>query len=498
MHFKASLFEIKKGYRKIKQLAKESLQNKDYEQFNKYFKHCVTIASQFNWIYRDDELEDLQYAYANTVITNRQNQTYKADPNNWVFYDDYCTSYVLALQWLSALSKTGNNILYITAQNPSAQRVDLNIISDIKKLSNVTVEVIPDESPTNRANYLYNLITTFNASKLFLHKALNSLVDIPLCVLPDSIIKYNINLADQFFWMGCKWIDYNIEFRPFGASVSVQQRGLRKDQLLMVPFYPIDENRSFQGFPELCSNRLVIFSGGDFYKTVDKKNTYWLLVKELLTRYPNVVFLFATKRSAQCNESINRFIKENHFEDRFCYIHYRQDIYQVFAHCDIYMGTSPISGSLMSQLAAINSKPILQYYPPGTQDDETEQAICINEQFPISFSSKKEFMAEAERLICDREYREQQGKRLNNAMMHESQFNQLVDKTVQTDKNQMPLGIYEINYSRLTKRWLELRDTRVSDIGNYIYSILGSRECLRSLPTLFIKKNFFRFLGPKS
>ena len=59
----------------------------------------------------------------------------------------------------------------------------------------------------------------------------------------------------------------------------------------------------------------------------------------------------------------------------------------------------------MSQLAAINSKPILQYYEPGTPDDETEQAICINEAFDISFQDEYGFMVEADRLITDLRYR---------------------------------------------------------------------------------------------
>lgn len=491
MHFKASLLEIKLGYRKIKSIAHACLVTKDYDRFNKYFNYCVTIVSQFNWIYRDDEMEDLQHEYADAII-NKSDRSYNPNQNNWVFYDDYSTSYVLALQWMSALSNTGKNILYITSQYSFEKRIDLCIIDTIKNMPNVSVCVIPAGTLEERANLLYRTIIDFGSSKLILHKGMNSLVNIPLSVLPSNIEKYNINLGDQFFWMGAKWLDYNIEFRPFGASVSSQLRGLKREQLLMVPFYPANENRPFQGFPPICNNKTVIFSGGDFYKTIDQHHSYWDLVKAILDKHKDVIFLFATKRSYNCQLFIEDFIKKNHFEDRFCYIQYRQDIFQVFAHCDIYMGTSPISGSLMSQLAAINGKPILQYYPPGTQDDETEQAICINEHFPISFSNKKDFLDEAERLLNDRNFRRNQGMRLKKAMMNESQFNQLVNTTLVSDKSQMPLGIYQINHSYLTKRWLKSRDERVSDIGEYIYSIIGAKDCIRSIPSLFIKKNLNR------
>ena len=202
----------------------------------------------------------------------------------------------------------------------------------------------------------------------------------------------------------------------------------------MVPFYPADDNNDFIGFPPECTHdRVVIFSGGDYYKTLDEKRTFWNLVKRLLKSYPQVVFLFATKNIPEGDSEIKGFISENGLEGRFIYIQFRPDIYQVFAHCDIYMGTCPTSGSLMSQLAAVHSKPVLQYYAPGTPDDETEQALCINEHFPISFDDKESFFEEADRLITDPAYRERQGQRLRRAMMQHEQFNRLVADTLMSE-----------------------------------------------------------------
>lgn len=59
-----------------------------------------------------------------------------------------------------------------------------------------------------------------------------------MCRLPKPITRYLINLQDQTFWLGGNAIDYSIEFRPFGASVSMERRGLKREQLLMLPFYP--------------------------------------------------------------------------------------------------------------------------------------------------------------------------------------------------------------------------------------------------------------------
>ena len=77
----------------------------------------------------------------------------------------------------------------------------------------------------------------------------------------------------------------------------MERRGLKREQLLMLPFYPVKDPNPFQGFPLEANGHLTIFSGGDIYKTLDKRRTYWKLVKMILDKYPDVVFLFATKHN---------------------------------------------------------------------------------------------------------------------------------------------------------------------------------------------------------
>ena len=482
-----SLRDIKQGYHGLKKIAQKSAQKGDYSNTIKYIDHCVTVASQFNWIYADDEIEELLDILAQSIIDTSFVGEYVADENNWVFFDDYCTSYVLALQWMKALSKTGKNIRYITTQSSFKGDHNISILPEIEKLSNVTIDIVPDGSYFDRSNHLFHAIVTFKASKVILHKAMNSLIQLPLCVLPKEISIYNINLGDQFFWLGVRHIDYNIEFRPFGTAVSLKRRGFIKKQILMIPFYPANEGRAFQGFPKECEGKLVIFSGGDYYKTWDKGETFWRLVKNVLDTHPNVVFLYAIKRKAIGTEKVEKFIRENQFEGRFIQIERRNDIFQVFAHCDIYMGTCPISGSLMSQLAAINGKPILQYYPPGTPDDETEQALCINDSFPISFTTESGFYAEANSLIINPDYRKKQGNRIRAAMMQPEQFDKLVAETLRTNQSQMGIIVPSIDFRIIDKRWLMLEKMGFTDAGSYLYSLLNG-SCLFIAPGLFIKK----------
>ena len=486
-----TLRDIRQGYHGLKRLAQKSAKIGDYATSMKYIGHCATIASQFNWIYADDELEELLDIIARAKINTKLAKGFEPIEDNWVFFDDYCTSYVLALQWMNALSKTGKSILYVTSQFSFEGRRDISILGDIEKLPNVVVDVVPDGGIFDRVNYLYNSLLKFRGSKIILHKAMNSLIQLPLCILPKEITVYNINLGDQFFWLGVRHINYNIEFRPFGATVSIQQRGFKAEQLLMIPFYPANENRPFEGFPKGCDGKLVIFSGGDYYKTWDKNKTFWHLVKALLDTFPDVVFLFATKNNVngiKGIQDIQNFICVNHFEHRFFYSSFRHDIFQVFANCDIYMGTCPISGTLMSQLAAINGKPILQYYPPGTPDDETEQAICFNDDFRISFTDKSAFLSEASRLISDAQYRHKQGQRLKAAIISPLQFETLVTKTLETNVSQLSIDFHPVDYLFLDKRWFELERVGFTDAGAFLFSLLGKWACFKYAPFLFVKK----------
>lgn len=494
--FRLTQRDIQQGYKGIRKLALEAVKKNDYCTALSYIHHCSTIAGQFNWIYSDAIIEDLLQKIAEGTI-NTSEVGFKPDSNRWVLYDDWCTSYVLAIQWMEAMAKSGKGILYITSRDLSKPNRNASILNRVEAFPNVSVHIVPQGNEIERAQDIYNAVIGFNASKLILHKgAVSSPVNLALYVLPKGVCKYIINLSDQTFWLGSKAIDYSLEFRQFGASVSLQKRGLRKEQLLLVPFYPADDRNDFAGFPEECSqDKVIIFSGGDYYKTLNKKRTYWKLVKTILNKYPQVVFLFATKNIPEGDAEIYSFIKDNSFESRFIYINFRPDIYQVFKHCDIYMGTSPTSGSLMSGLACVNAKPILQYYEPGTTDDETEQSICFNEQYSISFTDEAAFLKEAAKLINDVKYRKSQGRRLQRAIISTEQFDKLVLDTLESDKTQIPIIEYAVDYKELNRRWYYLEKAGYTKSGTYIYGLLKKWRCLVSAPGIFVKKNLNRIFG---
>ena len=484
--------EIQQAYNGFKDLARKSLEAHKVGNALGYMDCCAILAQQFNWIYADDELELMEKRIGEQLLSEPVTD-YEVDPGRVVLFDDFCATYILAVQYLDALSTMGKKVLYVTS-NSSQNEVTKTFFDRISQIPNVEILKVTGKIYSEVILSIYHSVLDFHPSKLLLHIKASSRIIPALHVLPNQIEKYLINLADQTFWLGARSIDYCIEFRPFGVSVSLERRGLKREQLLMQPFYPVKDPNPFQGFPEGAKGHLTIFSGGDIYKTLDSRRTYWKLVKMILDKHPNVVFLFATKHNPMGDAAIKKFVSENHFEGRFFYVGFRPDIFEVLNHCDIYMGTFPASGSLMTQLAATNATPVLQYYYPGTPDDETEQALCINEKFPISFQDIDKFMQEADHLITDARYRKQQGERIKHAMISPEQFNTVLEQTLETNRSQFPVETKVVDYAHLDNRWYELEKCGFGSTLSFIVGELGKKNCKKYVPTLYYKKQIMSFM----
>jgi len=489
---KISKRDIRQGYKGIKHLAKKAFNRGDVEKSLEYIDNCAIVAQQFNFIYADYELEDLLRKIGEKVLPETP-KNYQSIKNRVVFYDDFCVSFILALQYIEALVAANKEILYVSLDGKDGRFE--TILEKIKGYKNVKIKTIENQNRCQSISDIYSTIIDYRPEKIFLHIFAKSPIVPALYHLPQKTEKYIINLADQTFWLGAGAVDYLLEFRQFGVSVSQQRRGVKPEQQLLIPFYPVVDGNPFQGFPEgmQIEGKVVIFSGSDLYKVLDKKRMYWHLVKRVMDTFPEVVFWFATKIQGKNTELINEFIRENHYEGRFFYTPFRRDINEVLAHIDIFMGTCPVCGSLMSQLAARNATPILQYYYPGTPDDETEQAICVNEDFPISYQDEELFMAEADKLINDADYRKKQGERLQRAMVSPKQFNTMVADAISENETPMPLKPFAVDYELLDNRWFELQELGHVNIIPYLTGILGKKNVLKYCPLLFIKKQLSRF-----
>ena len=247
-----------------------------------------------------------------------------------------------------------------------------------------------------------------------------------------------------------------------------------------MPYYPIVTKAEFQGFPAETEEKVVVFTGGEYYKTVDWDNSYWRLVIQLLLDNPSAVVLYAGKGDTDNRDkAIRELAGGQNLAKRLIPIGFRTDINEVFAHCDIYMGTSPMSGGLMCQYAAFNSKPILQYYRPDmAANNETEQVLDYNGKLNVSFTESKAFLAEARKLIDSEAYRLARGKELHDCLITKEQFDILLKQTIDSNQTQVVITMQHIDYDAFTRWWFYLEEKGISNCRGYLLSLLKRRKYL--------------------
>lgn len=499
MMLKLTIQDIQKSYALMKQRAQELYADGNAVAAWHIMSNAESLIQEFNWEYTDDDLEQLLQQIAEKWIPQIPINNSQAPINNRVVVlDDWCTSYVLVLQYLDALVAAGKEILYITSRDIQNSNRE-NIISRISQYPKLTYLIIPNTSmPIDKwVLDVYRHIIDYQPSKVIAHIGPCSSFLPVIARLPENLPIYRSNLDDQLFWLGRSVIDYSLEFRPFGVAVSRERRKLKPEQQLYVPFYPVVDGNPFEGFPKLPKDSVILFSGGDFYKTLDPDYNYWNLVKQVLQENPKAVLLFATKNGLRTQQDfLDRFVKENHLEKQFLFIGFRSDINEVFAHADIFLGTCPVCGSLTSQLAAMNHKPILQYYLPSTDDDETEQALNYNNPtLQLSFIDKDAFLAEAKRLINDADYRKQQGELAYQSTIKPEQFNKVFMDAITT--NVAPCPTKKIDYAEVARRWFWPEQMGFDDHLSYLEPQLRRFGLLFRFPLLWVKYNYQRYITQK-
>jgi hypothetical protein len=292
-----------------------------------------------------------------------------------------------------------------------------------------------------KSQWVYDEICAFGEKKILMNFGEWPIeLSVACAALPAECIRFRINLADHCFWAGVSCTDYTFEFRKYGANLTYNDRGLQRDRIIYMPFYPIMKESTFEGFPKECVGKFIFFSGGAVYKIVDGHNTYFKLCKQILNACPNSVILFAGADAE--NNVLANGIKQYGLQGRFIPIGYRKDILEVFNHCDVYINTHPLGGGLMCQYAAHCSKPILNYKNNGIEE-------CIAQKTDCAFTSftEEDLIDEAVRLYSDKEYRMERGEIMQNAVITKDEFDKALLSYLLSNK-----PIYEVQWEENFKQ----------------------------------------------
>lgn len=470
--------EIVRGYDFLKRKAIRCVSQGRVNESIAWVKHACTVANELNWMYHDEDLSSLMDTLSCCMVPACDTE-FEPKKNRVVFYDQYGKYFILALQYLNALVEAGYEILYILSDYVPADEKTF-IVDDLRLNPHIHVEVIPlSLSYSERVARIQQLTLDFAPEKIFLHVKMFSAFNLVLPSLPRTIQTYYIDLQDHAMWIKNHQIDFVMPYRVFGATIDIEKRGFRPEQVLLMPYYPIDKKSEFLGFPKETEGKVIIFTGGDFYKTINDDNAYWSLLKQILTSNPSAMVLYGGKgEEKELKKKVAaEFGDAPGIAKRFMLLPFRTDINEVFRHCDIYLATTPMSGGLMCQYAAINAKPILQFYPPQlASNNETEQVINFNGVARISYTNKEEFLKEAKRLIEDVDYRKARGEELQKNIIKYWQFNELFARTISTNVNQCAYELESINYEALVNWWLSLEHIGLFTTRNYLLSLLKKKK----------------------
>lgn len=434
-------------YKFFKNQAKKAVANKNYNKAILCIEAACKIAYTINFIFADYELENLTQKISSILLTPKKNY---GDLRNVILYDCFALpNRGLTQQYLRALSDIYDNILFIVRQDESD--LDVRIKKEVECYSNVNICFInsKNNSRIKQIALLYNIISLYKPSKAFLHMTPWDVVGVVTWNAFIGVERYQINLTDHAFWLGISCSDYILEFRNYGFNISMLYRHIDKRKLLILPYYPIAESSTFLGLPETSLKHAVkLFSGGATYKINGHNGLFYDLIRDVLNRNPNTIFYYAGPGDMRI---MHNYIIKNKLQERWFILGNRNDIVELMKNVDIFIGTYPLSGGLMTQIAALTETPVITLTDPQLNMTNINELFIVNKNMPvISYYNLSLFNKKLDILIDNLELRKKEGHDLCKCLTTPNIFVSNLKQLILNKSN-----IYNINHININTKSIE-------------------------------------------
>jgi len=419
---------------RLEKIINKSFQNKYYEKALAGLNAMAGIKYSYSHEYKNDFIEKMLYSISQKIVSEKPDVKKFSASDTVIFYDGFgVDKRGLAYIYLKALTELDYNIIYITPEKDEQKQP--KIISMLKKNKSVIYHIPNKSNYIKTIRYLKQIFNLYNLKAAFFYTTPNDVCGgAAFYDLKGICNRYQINLTDHTFWIGVNSIDYCIEFRKYGASISKHYRGIDCSRLLELPYYPcIDNFDEYSGFPFETKNKKIIFSGGSLYKTMDKNKTFYKIIEHIAEVHKDVIFIYAGRGDS-------RYIEElcKKYPEKVYFIEERGDLYQVLKHSYMYLNTYPISGALMLQYAA--KAECIPVTLKRSWDDDVEGILLNEENLNLTFTEFEDVCNEIDKLITDTSYFMNKKKNLKNSVITEEEFKNRLNNIICN-----PLSSYDEN-----------------------------------------------------
>lgn len=310
----------------------------------------------------------------------------------------------LSQQYLSFLIEGEYDFVYVHL-NSSKSFLESNIYKTLQASNSCSLlldEVLSIREKIKKLSHFFELISP---RCVIFHTAPWDVISVALCFIFPRLIKININITDHAFWLGATAFDYVINFRPYGGEIALKKRAISIEKLLYAPMYPIVSSDT-RLIPEIqkakADGKVVLISGGALYKVADDECRFLNLIASILEFDKNVVFFILGSGD---RSSIDRFVSDRELGGQFFVLPESPHIFSFLRSADIYIGTFPVAGGLMTQLCSMAGLPFVAMKEKGDSDSKLLSVLAKFPKYKVLFDDMDACKREIFRLIYDKGYR---------------------------------------------------------------------------------------------
>jgi hypothetical protein len=398
-------------------MASEALKKRKFNDALDLFALAATIAYTYNFV---PELSDvtIEEALQTIATANFEHFEVKGLENVVVLYDYFgLDNRGLTQQYLRALIQSKKRIIYILAHsNPKFYESD--IYHELENYPDKEIYLIAEESYLGKVQEVISVLQKERPSKALMHLAPWDVCAFMIFYLSKGIVRYQINLTDHAYWLGVNITDINLDFRSYGANLSATKRKIGKDKIKVHPYYPILNQHDFEGWPVPAEQKKVILAGGSMYKILGEDLAFLHLIRSVLVKDKNLLFFFAGSGNAK---PVNEFIKEHGLSDQFFLIGNRKDLTALLDHVDYFFTTFPLTGGLMTQIAAACAKPVFSFSYPEYKFNNLDDLFYKNVDI-ITYPTIEAFVEGFFKVYEDKSFLKEYGSKLQSGLISTEEF----------------------------------------------------------------------------